>query len=205
MNVEQVFKNELNLISNQEIKTFIIKVFNEICPDYFWEVACSSSGKYHPQVALGIGGLVRHVKLAVWWGEELLKTWPDDLPGIVHDEVIAALLIHDMVKRGPNNNGDYSGFTDHKDSVGSHGILLSKILREKYGSEIENNEQLKRVVCAARDHMGKWTTNFDKSANEISDKIQHNHIVCITVHLADYCASRKVDDKITRLLREVVE
>ena len=41
-------------------------------PDYFFEVAAASTGKYHPKYAQGEGGLVRHTKAAVKIAYELL-------------------------------------------------------------------------------------------------------------------------------------
>jgi len=95
--VETEFKWELQSIHDENIRNFVVKCFDELCPDYFWTVPCSTSGKYHPQISLGEGGLVRHTKLAVWWGLHLitaLSTVPEfsDIPQhLLIDEVIATL------------------------------------------------------------------------------------------------------------------
>ena len=68
-NCREVFADELAKIHDSSIRDFVIEVYEVICPDYFWTVAASTTGKYHPLVSIGRHGLIRHVKLAVWWGE----------------------------------------------------------------------------------------------------------------------------------------
>ena len=58
------FIKELEYIKNDDIRGFA-KLALENLPDYFFDVAASSTGKYHPTYALGNGGLVRHTKAAV--------------------------------------------------------------------------------------------------------------------------------------------
>ena len=54
-----LLEQELNYIKDANIKLFASKVV-EILPSYFFTIAASSTGKYHPQYALGEGGLLRH-------------------------------------------------------------------------------------------------------------------------------------------------
>ena len=72
MKKTDIFKKEINYVKNanrrKDVKTLI-----ELLPDYFFEVPASSTGKYHPEFALGEGGLVRHTKLAVRIAIELLN------------------------------------------------------------------------------------------------------------------------------------
>ena len=51
--------NELNYIKDENFRNNIEKILNSL-PEYFWKVAASSTGKYHPEFSLGEGGLVRH-------------------------------------------------------------------------------------------------------------------------------------------------
>ena len=66
-----LFKNEINYIKNDRIKNSLITMINKL-PDYFFLVPASSTGKYHPDYALGEGGLLRHTKAAVRIAHELL-------------------------------------------------------------------------------------------------------------------------------------
>ena len=195
MKTEEVFAEELQSIQDLDVKEFVLNCFEEICPDYFWTIPCSSTGKHHPDISLGEGGLVRHVKLAVWWGETLLQMWPV-LPDTAHDETIAALLLHDVLKRGDTEN-DLDTFETHADAISKHGIYMAKRIIRLYPTK---DQRLKRIVTAVRDHMGKWTNNFIRTTEDVIRNTKEGHIVCITVHLADYCASRKVDAKMLELL-----
>lgn len=50
----KVFETELKWIQNPEIRNFAEKAVS-LLPDYFFEVAASSTGKYHPTYAIGPG------------------------------------------------------------------------------------------------------------------------------------------------------
>ena len=83
-----MFLEELELIKNDEIREITARLLDG-APDYFWHVAASSSGKYHPAYALGEGGLVRHVKAAVRFAHHLFVI--NDFTDKEQDYVIAAL------------------------------------------------------------------------------------------------------------------
>lgn len=57
----EIFENELNLIKNVDLRK-LVELSLQSAPDYFFTIPASSTGKYHPQYALGEGGLVRHTK-----------------------------------------------------------------------------------------------------------------------------------------------
>ena len=63
----------LNYIKNDRIKRSAEK-FLDLLPDYFFTVAASSTGKYHPAFASGEGGLVRHSKVACYILNEIVNT-----------------------------------------------------------------------------------------------------------------------------------
>ena len=68
--MKTIFNKELTYIKNPKYRENAKKLI-ELLPDYFYEVAASSTGKYHPEFALGEGGLVRHTKVAVKLAYEL--------------------------------------------------------------------------------------------------------------------------------------
>jgi len=192
---ETIFQKELNQIHNPDIKQFVIGCFDKLCPDYFWTCPCSTSGKYHPQVSLGVGGLVRHTKLAVWWGIELLKalgTSPElknIAPKQLQDEVVATLLLHDMIKNGEGL--DVHGRPFNRGVTGTHGVTLA-VLVEEFTDQLVPESRV-RILDGIAGHMGIWTTNpvyrpYQPFAN--------------LIHLADYCASRKVDEIYHKLEQE---
>ena len=44
----EIFKNELELIKDEKLRTFTDFYLSNRVPSYFWEIGASSSGKYHP-------------------------------------------------------------------------------------------------------------------------------------------------------------
>ena len=205
--VDKVFEKELASIKNKEIKQFVIDMFDKLCPDYFWTCPCSTSGKYHPQVSLGEGGLVRHTKLAVWWGLHLARALGNspelrDIPqDQLLDEITATLLLHDLIKNGKGL--DSNGRPLESGVTGTHGVLLAKkILDLDATFDIVSRN---RIIYGISEHMGVWTIG---SLYKSSDTVEANPTTkafANLIHLADYCASRKVDDIYAILQEEKTE
>ena len=201
--IDKVFEHELSLIKSQEIKQFVIDVFDKLCPDYFWTCSCSTSGKYHPQVSLGEGGLVRHVKLAVWWGFELLRALGTS-PELKHipsdqlqDEVIATLLLHDLLKNGEGLDSD--GRPLDRSVTGTHGVTLAQNIISSH-IFLKDGYSLNRILVGITAHMGIWTTDSTQRPDHIIDA--SDEAFANLIHLADYCASRKVDSIYATLQEE---
>lgn len=189
-NAEQYFTEELASIQNKEIKEFVLDVFEKLTPDYFWTVPCSTSGKYHPQVSLGVGGLIRHTKLAVWWGVELSRAMEMKQ---YHDEVVATLLLHDLVKNGEGLDSD--GRPLDCSVTGTHGVTLAeKISKLEIEISIDIVDSYHRIRAGIALHMGVWTTKIYNTI-EITGVGEFIDLI----HLADYCASRKVDAEMLKL------
>ena len=208
---ETIFQKELNQIHDPEIKNFVITCFDKLCPDYFWTCPCSTTGKYHPQVSLGVGGLVRHTKLAVWWGIELSKAIgrSSELINIppmrLKNEVIATLLLHDMIKNGKGLN--VQGRPLKKGVTGTHGVTLAKrIYQSSISIHIDAAGECMsfyRILHGIAGHMGIWTTNSEYKPSSITNFVQK--AFANLIHLADYCASRKVDSIYSDLEQEKEE
>lgn len=197
---ETIFKHELQQIHDKTIRDFVTTCFDKLCPDYFWTCPCSTTGKYHPQVSLGVGGLIRHTKLAVWWGIELLRaldTSPE-LKGIttLQDEVIATLLLHDMIKNGKGLNAQ--GRPLEKGVTGTHGVTLANRIDNEIDTSGMMTDSYIRIVTGIALHMGIWTTK-PYSATECVGLESFIDLI----HLADYCASRKVDEIYYKLETEI--
>ncbi|KKN68790.1 hypothetical protein LCGC14_0448100 [marine sediment metagenome] len=198
---ETIFAYELSLIHDTTIKQFVITCFDKLCPDYFWTCPCSTTGKYHPQVSLGIGGLVRHTKLAVWWGLELIKALhgSPELKDIalhtLQDEIIATLLLHDMIKNGKGLNTQ--GYPLEKGVTGTHGVTLAKKINDEINAPQMMTESYIRIVTGIALHMGIWTTK-PYNATDCPGLEAFAQLI----HLADYAASRKVDDIHNKLEKE---
>ena len=102
-----MFEEELTLIKNDEIREITARLLDG-APEYFWHVAASSSGKYHPAYALGEGGLVRHVKAAVRFANHLFVI--NDFTEKEQDYIISALLLHDILKHGKDGDVGHTVF-----------------------------------------------------------------------------------------------
>lgn len=179
MNKMLAFEREISYIKNPNFKEDL-KFLIENLPDYFFEIAASSTGKYHPSYALGEGGLLRHTKAAVRIGYELLSdpVIGDKYTNDEKDLMLMSLLLHDGLKLGKEQNR-YTKF--------DHPILAAQFV-EEYMDEISlSDEQIEFVGDCIKTHMGPWTTDYN--GNEILEK-PHTKYQNF-VHMCDYLASRK--------------
>ena len=179
MNKSLKFSKELEYIKSEKIKNACQKMI-ELLPDYFFEVPASSTGKYHPEYALGEGGLLRHTKAAVRIAYELLNDpcIGDKYTQDEKDLMIMALILHDCLKSGLNHE-KYTTF--------DHPILIADYImdnEEELGLEVEEIE----FLCdAVKTHMGSWTTDYDGVEVLEKPKTKYQNFV----HMCDYLASRK--------------
>ena len=179
MNKSLKFSKELEYIKSEKIKSACQKMI-VLLPDYFFEVPASSTGKYHPEYALGEGGLLRHTKAAVRIAYELLNDpcIGDKYTQDEKDLMIMALILHDGLKSGLNHE-KYTRF--------DHPILIADYImdnEEELGLEVEEIE----FLCdAVKTHMGSWTTDYNGVEVLEKPKTKYQNFV----HMCDYLASRK--------------
>jgi len=157
---------ELKLISNYHIREFTRRVL-EKSPNYFWKIASSSTGKYHPEDENCVGGEVKHVKRVVKVANHLCECW--DVVGNQRDYILSAAIMHDLCKNGLED----SGYT-----VAGHGFLWIELVRD----ETKLNEDWFKEICRlVACHMGRFDTPYiigeDKSL--------------MIIQAADYIASRR--------------
>ena len=173
------FTHELNQIRNPKIKKFTEKAIESL-PDYFFEVGASSTGKFHPQYALGKEGLLRHTKAAVRIAIELFRVDMFKYNDNQKDMIISALILHD---------GGKSGIPKQKYTITEHPLVISNYIKSNDElNKILNEEQFKTITDCIESHMGQWNYEY-KTKKEVlprPSKGIHNF-----VHLCDYLASRK--------------
>jgi hypothetical protein len=192
---EIVFKEELEQIKSSSIRSFTLKCFEDLTPDYFWDYAASSSGKYHPEISNKKHGLVLHTKLSVWWGIEMSSCFDcNDL-----DIIISALLLHDLQKFGMSL--DKYDKPTLANATTTHGPFLAAQL-EKIYENVNMNENIEKeinsiITCIAL-HMGKWT-NPSLSLTWETITTEEDKLMVDIVHLSDFIASRKVDEELKTL------
>ena len=179
MNREEIFRNELEFIKSNRIRKSCIEML-KVLPDYFFEIEASSTGKYHPNYALGKGGLVRHTKAAVRIANELLGDVciGDKYTQDEKDLMIMALILHDGVK---------SGVPKEKYTRFDHPIMMGQMImdnEENMELEMEEIEFLDDVI---KTHMGPWTTDYNGVEVLERPKTKYQNFV----HMCDFLASRK--------------
>jgi hypothetical protein len=181
-------KNTALMFTYDRIKEPSLKKFALFCnryiPDYFFSVAASSTGKYHPVFALGEGGLVRHTKVAVKIAEELLILDQNkDISGL-SDEMYFALIFHDILKHG---------YPYHNHTVKDHPQWAAAFLNECYrrflvSDDMKNYNKSRHTSIGMHvdiinkcilSHMGQWW------------KPEPITVAQNFVHMCDYLASRR--------------
>ena len=176
----EIFRKELLCIEDEDIRRFTETALNKL-PQYFFEVAASSTGKYHPTYALGDGGLVRHTKAAVRFANHLLTIEQNkqEFDLIERSCIIAAIILHDGWKHGDKG----SSFTTHE-----HPMVCSDwIIAAPFLDGIVNEETRNLIASAVASHMGEFNTT--KRSSTILPKPETN--IQKFVHMCDYLASRK--------------
>lgn len=175
----QSFQSEIECIKDEAVKDTVISMLEELVPDYFWTVAASSTGKYHPSYALGEGGLYRHtlaaVRIAI--GMFPLTSYSD----FEKDLIVAALIFHDSFKHDVNGS---------KYTCANHPVIAANQI-ERYCREHLDEQSAfiaTRIANLVLTHMGQWNTDW-KTKKEIMPKPTTS--MERFVHMCDYLASRK--------------
>lgn len=179
MNIEELFKDELNYIKSEDLKKSLVVILKSL-PDYWYSVPASSTGKYHPEYALGEGGLLRHSKAAMRIGYQLLS---DPVIGEKYNEhekdlLLISLLVHDGLKSG-NPKEKYTRF--------DHPILMANYILENKDRIGLCEEDAKLCADVIKTHMGYWTTDYNGVEVLEKPKTKYQNFV----HMCDYLASRK--------------
>lgn len=174
MRGSEIFSKEIGAIHNKELAVAVADFLDERVPSYFYEVAASSTGKYHPWYSLGFAGLVRHTKAAVLIAVDLLSLEQNKyLPA---DNIIAALILHDTFKHGIAD----TGYTEFEHPL----IAVHEVVEF---SDVVNVPELKDVADLIASHMGQWNKSKYESV-ELPKPVDEAQKF---VHMCDYLASRK--------------
>lgn len=174
------FEREINYIKNEKYKENL-KILIELLPDYFFEVAASSTGKYHPGYALGNGGLLRHTKAAAIIANELLNknnTIGSAFTQNEKDLMIVALILHDGLKLGE---------TKEKYTKFDHPILMANFIKKNKEKLSLDEKEIEFIATNIETHMGEWTQDYN--GNEVLSKPKNKYQKF--VHMCDFLASRK--------------
>ena len=175
INKVEVFEDELVYIENEDIRDSLRTMIEKI-PDYFFTIPAASTGKYHPKYAQGDGGLVRHTKAAVRMAYELYGIYK--FPQRTKDLIIMALILHDSVKKGEEEN---------KYTLFDHPLIAGEFIK-KYKDELKlTKEDIDFLVECISSHMGRFNTSEYSDVILPIPKTPEQKFV----HMCDYLASRK--------------
>lgn len=180
-----VFDLVLAKIKSPTVLAFTKAMINEL-PDYFFHVAASSSGKYHPALSAGEGGLVRHTLCAERIADDMLENlaFLVDLPQGGADMVRSGIVFHDGWKHG-------RGATEVNYTTHTHPLIPRQVYNEKIRGTLGFNADQEAVVDmildAVESHMGPWTTNRTDPTVLPKPETPLQKMI----HLCDYISSRK--------------
>ena len=183
MEKHEFFEREILNIESEDLRDFVRYFFDVHVGEWFWKSGASSSGKYHPQFAQGVGGLVRHTRAVEMFCEELLRMSSYAyMKAEYKDYARVACLLHDVRKYG-------RGDTEDKDCYKEHGAIAAEDVaaawEEFYRDEYDFRPCSELLLMAIRSHMGQWTENREDRPFTNIDRL---------VHMADYMASRPFID-----------
>jgi len=140
---------EIDRLRDGFYKPMVIDAFLNGCPEYFWELPTSSSGKHHPVDEVGKHGNWLHTK-------RMYATYENNSRSLVEAGVIterdreagkAAALLHDMFKYGfPEQEG--------KHTIKYHDVLGAAYVRQY----TELPEQVAELI---ETHNGAWHAGPD--------------------------------------------
>jgi len=169
----KLFVNELNDITEENLRKFAEELISN-ADEYFFTVAASTSGKYHPQFDLGDGGLVRHTRCVVFFAEceAISRCFTQHETNLM----IVSAIAHDIKKLG-------DGLGRH--TVDEHPTFAANYIAEtNKRTNLLSSEDEELIKGMVHSHMGKWgheKTGLPMPKTELEKALQ----------AADYIASRK--------------
>lgn len=173
----EYFKTQLGYIVHDDIREKTVKVL-EAVNEKFFTAPASSTGKYHPEYALGEGGLYRHTVAAVKIAHDILQREfvSQHVDERTKDFIISALILHDVCKSGITWNSRYTIF--------EHPLIAVELIEEVIGKDDDFTNTVSNLIST---HMGEWNTSKYATGNLPKPE---SHIQFF-VHICDYLASRK--------------
>lgn len=177
--MNEYFIKELFYIKNPRIRESANTLVN-LLPEYFYHIPASSTGKYHPKYALGDGGLLRHTKVVVRIGYELLNnnSIGHSFTSDEKDLMLLGMMLHDGLK---------SGLVQEKYTRYDHPLLAAQFVIDNQDKTKLTDLEIKLLTNAMESHMGEWNTDYN--GNEILPKPSNKYQRM--VHMCDFLASKK--------------
>ena len=179
--MRQIYDQILETFENEDIKAFAKRCI-DAAPPYVFEVAASSTGKYHPIYALGKGGLARHTVALVRILNHIfgVESVANKYTSRERDLLRTAGIVHDMQKSGTQEDYEKNKYTKF-----DHPLRAANMVRKINGLSDEEKEYVASIV---ETHMGAFNTD-KRNPGIILPKPETD--AQILLHVCDYLASRK--------------
>jgi hypothetical protein len=188
---QKVFADELRQLSPGG-RALALQVFEKFTPNYFWTAPASSTGKYHPAISSGRGGVVRHTKYAFWWVQNLGRAFSIDPGSMEMDACLTSILLHDLRKFGATAD-PVTGRSRCGNTTSTHGVELGQLIQDAFASN--DRDVFKEIVIAGIvGHMGKWTSPEAASCWNVIVSSPKVRQCVILIHIADMAAAQKADE-----------
>ena len=191
---------EIALIQHEDIR-LLVRAVLDAAPACFWSMPAATTGKYHPAISLGEGGLVRHTRAVVRIACHLL-----DMQGIYPEErqysiALAACILHDCCKKWDTEK--YTAFAHPRraaeliatqanilwpaEMAGLPPATAGELLEHPERAYCATAPAVRCIMAAVESHMGRWNFNT-RTGEELPRPLTPMQRL---VHTADFLASRK--------------
>lgn len=207
INKLEIFKEELDLIKNDEIRKLCEYVISET-PDYYFSQPASTSGLFHPLDELGECGKIIHHKKIVKLCEQSARRYGLETNELLMDIVRASCLIHDMpfCFYWCSNQNKYRTNYQH---ANKNANFIYEYCEKEYGEDVSIwPSSMYMIIHAVYFHMGKWgyykldeyehiedIRNWLFQSNFIDEDFDignYYHEIISSVQEADFYASRRM-------------
>jgi hypothetical protein len=181
---KELLKEYFDAVQNENVKKFMEQCVKTI-PNYWFKVPASSTGKYHPNYALGNGGLMRHTIALLRFFERLVSNdlYGKSFTNKEKDLLRVACLMHDSRKSGSDEDFAKSKYTKF-----NHPLLAAEVIRSIKTKYISDKDK-ELIASVVETHMGQWNVDSSKRCKVIlpTPKNKYQKII----HLVDYLAATK--------------
>lgn len=176
----RIFSHEIGLFEKLDAYSTAIWLLTK-APEYFFHIPASSTGKYHPEFTKGEGGLVKHTQAAI---NIAVKLWPlfieaEPQAEPYRDEVILALMFHDVLKKGLSCTEHTQ---EHHAEESAQWVLDT--VQYMHADHKPSDSFITRVTKLMRTHMGQWGHTHWEQDDLLLATLQHY------VHLCDHISSQ---------------
>lgn len=181
---EPLLKEYEDSIKDDYVRGFMYECVQTI-PNYWYHVPASSSGKYHPNYALGDGGLLRHTVALLRFFNRLVSNdvYRSSFTDRELDLMRVACLMHDTRKCGNDDDYKISRWTRF-----DHPMLAAEAVRS-IESKFVNDTDIEFVASIVETHMGQWNEDPSGKCKVVLPKPKNKYQKL--VHLVDYLAATK--------------